>query len=92
MPSVVVKQTEGEGDKEEEEEVFSRRSGKTIGCGIMWLARRWLAGWLLLLPVCGIVQAFVKKDKTAITVVSGGRTGSSLVFVLLKSLAFLWQR
>jgi hypothetical protein len=45
MPSVVVKQTEGEGDKEEEE-VFSRRSGKTIGCGIMWLARRWLAGWL----------------------------------------------
>jgi hypothetical protein len=90
MPSVVVKQTEGEGDKEEE--VFSKRSGKTIGCGIMWLARRWLAGWLLLLPVCGIVQAFVKKDKTAITVVPGGRTGSSLVFVLLKSLAFLWQR
>jgi hypothetical protein len=47
----------------------------------MWLARRWLAGWLLLLPVCGIVQAFVKKDKTAITLVPGGRTGSSLVFL-----------
>jgi hypothetical protein len=90
MPSVVVKQTEGEGDKEEEE-VFSKRSGKTIGCGNNVVGPP-LAGWLLLLPVCGIVQAFVKKDKSAITVVPGGRTGSSLVFVLLKSLAFLWQR